>query len=269
MAANLYGQYVWLIDTIRSAGRIKKSEIDKRWEKSSLNEKKETSYPLRSFHRHKEAIRNMFGLIIACDLSKGNYTYYISNFDDLSSSGYRSNLLRCLEFSNQLMDPSFDVKRRIFFEPVTDGSVHLAAIFAAMSEKIAVRITFLPELGRSSVEAVPYCLKEKNNCWYLAAKDLHANGNVETQVYSLRDVASVVVTSTKATMPRHFNGEIFFNAYFGELLKTEKPKKKAVKEEKPKAEKPKAEKKPKVEKPAKPAKAAAEPDHSVEQLSLF
>ena len=49
--ANLYGQYVWLIDTIRSAGRITKAEIDRRWAKSSLNEKHEDTYPLRSFHR--------------------------------------------------------------------------------------------------------------------------------------------------------------------------------------------------------------------------
>ena len=94
--ANLYGQYVWLIDTIRSAGRITKAEIDRRWAKSSLNEKREATYPLRSFHRHKEAIREIFGLIIGCDLS-GGYVYYISNFDDLASDGYRSHLLKSLE----------------------------------------------------------------------------------------------------------------------------------------------------------------------------
>ena len=99
--ANLYGQYVWLIDTIRSAGRITKAEIDRRWAKSSLNEKHEDTYPLRSFHRHKEAIREIFGLIIGCDLS-GGYVYYISNFDDLASDGYRSHLLKSLELLSLL-----------------------------------------------------------------------------------------------------------------------------------------------------------------------
>lgn len=268
MAGNLYGQYVWLIDTIRSAGRIKKSEIDKRWAKSSLNEKNEETYPLRTFHRHKEAIRKQFGLIIGCNLHKGNYTYYISNFDELSSNGYRSHLLKSLEFTNQLMDTSSDITKRIIFEPLNDGSIHLAAIFSAMRDKLSVRITFLPEYGGHTIEAVPYFLKEKDFLWYLAAKNLHAQRNEETQVFSLREVAEVLVTSNKASMPRHFNGEIFFNSYFGMLEKTAGAKKRAPKEEKPKLEaKPKAEKKPKPEKKA--AKPAEQETPNAEQLSLF
>lgn len=266
MAANLYGQYVWLIDTIRSAGRIKKSDIDKRWAKSSLNEKNETVYPLRSFHRHKDAIRQLFGLIIGCDMHKGNYTYYISNFDELSSNGYRSHLLKSLEFSNQLMDTTSDIKKRILFEPLNDGSIHLATIFTAMREKLTLRITFLPEFGGGTIEAIPYILKEKDFFWYLAAKNLYTRGVEETQVFALREVAEITVTSNKATMPRHFNGEIFFNSYFGTLEKAAS-KKRAPKEDKPKVEKPKVEKKPKAEKKAsKPVEFEAP---NVEQLSLF
>lgn len=262
MAANLFGQYVWLIDTIRSAGRITKSDIDKRWAKSSLNEKHEEAYPLRTFHRHKEAIRKSFGLIIGCDLHRGNYTYYISNFDELSSNGYRSHLLKSLEFSNQLMDTSSDITKRISFEPLNDGSIHLATIFTAMREKLALRITFLPEYGGGTIEVAPYFLKEKDFHWYLAAKNLRAQANEETQVVKLCEVATVFVTATKATMPRWFAGDMFFSSYFGHRKpQAEKAQKKA-------ADKPKADKKPKAEKkqPAKPAQPEAP---AVEQLSLF
>lgn len=254
--ANLYGQYVWLIDTIRSAGRITKAEIDRRWAKSSLNEKHETTYPLRSFHRHKEAIREYFGLIIGCDLM-GGYTYYISNFDELASSGYRSHLLKSLQFANQLLDNSSDIRKRVLFEPLNDGSMHLSTIFTAMREKQSLMVTFRPELGLLPKEVVPYCLKEKNFLWYLAAKDMHGRTEMETEVIALTDVATVMVGNTKAQMPRHFNGEIFFNSYFGQIEKSTKTR--APKEEK--AAKPKAEKAPKD----KPAKKAPE----IEQLSLF
>ena len=258
--ANLYGQYVWLIDTIRSAGRITKAEIDRRWAKSSLNEKHEATYPLRSFHRHKEAIREIFGLIIGCDLSSG-YLYYISNFDDLVSDGYRSHLLKSLEFSNQLLDNTTDIRRRILFEPQNDGSAHLAAIFAAMRDKLALSITYRPELGKAPMEVVPYCLKEKNFIWYLAAKNLHGAGLVETEVIELPELESVVICSTKASMPRHFNGEIFFNSYFGQIEKSNAPKQRAPKEEKPV--------KSKADKPAKSDKTKQKSAPVIEQLSLF
>lgn len=31
MAATQYNKYIWLVDTIRSAGKITKAEIDRRW----------------------------------------------------------------------------------------------------------------------------------------------------------------------------------------------------------------------------------------------
>ena len=258
--ANLYGQYVWLIDTIRSAGRITKAEIDRRWAKSSLNEKHEDTYPLRSFHRHKEAIREIFGLIIGCDLS-GGYVYYISNFDDLASDGYRSHLLKSLEFSNQLLDNTTDIRRRIIFEPLNDGSAHLATIFTAMRDKFALRITYRSELGKDSMEVVPYCLKEKDFIWYLAAKNLHGSGMVETEVIKLPEVETVVISSSKASMPRHFNGEIFFNSYFGQIEKSNTPKQRVPKEDKLV--------KNKAERPAKPNKTKQKNVPVIEQLSLF
>ena len=258
--ANLYGQYVWLIDTIRSAGRITKAEIDRRWAKSSLNEKHEATYPLRSFHRHKEAIREVFGLIIGCDLS-GGYVYYISNFDDLASDGYRSHLLKSLEFSNQLLDNTTDIRRRILFEPLNDGSEHLAAIFAAMRDKLALQITYRSEFGKDPMEVVPYCLKEKNFIWYLAAKKLHGSGLVETEVVKLPELESVIISATKASMPRHFNGEIFFNSYFGQIEKSNAPKLRAPKEDKPA--------KTKSEKTTKSDKIKQNSAPVIEQLSLF
>lgn len=259
MALPKYNQYAWLIDTIRSAGRINKREIDKLWAKSPLNEKKERTYPLRSFHRHKEAILEQFGLIIACEKGNG-WNYYISNVDEIRSEGIRSHLLNSLSFTNQLVD-LVDLQKRIFFEPVQDGSLHLATLLGAMRDKRAVILSFLPSLGLMPVEVFPYCLKEKNHKWYLAAKNTAALDS-ETQVFELVNVLSVIRSKNKGSMPRWFDGEMFFNSYFGHQKPVvEKPVKRAPK---PKEEKPVVEKKPKAEKKVQQAPASA-----AEQLSLF
>lgn len=258
----MYNQYAWLIDTIRSAGKINKQEIDKLWAKSPFNDKKERIYPHRSFHRHKEEIREHFGLIIACERSKkAGWNYYISNADEIRSEGARSHLLNSLAFTNQLLDMG-ELQKRIFFEPIQDGSLHLSVLLGAMREKRAVIITFQPQTGFTPVEVIPYCVKEKNHRWYLAAKNTAAIDS-ETQVFELVNVLSVVRSKTKGTMPRWFDGEMFFNSYFGHQKPVqEKPVKKAA--PKPKEEKPKVEKKPKAEKKVQQAPVSA-----AEQLSLF
>lgn len=43
MPASQFKRYIWLVDTIRSAGRISRQDIDRRWANSSLNDTKEVS----------------------------------------------------------------------------------------------------------------------------------------------------------------------------------------------------------------------------------
>lgn len=54
--ALLLSRYIWLIDTIYSAGSISSEEIDRRWCRSLLSEG-EMAIPERTFHRHKGAIQ--------------------------------------------------------------------------------------------------------------------------------------------------------------------------------------------------------------------
>lgn len=46
------------------AGAISREEIDRRWARSQYNDLHESGIPDRTFHRHKEAIREIFDIEI-------------------------------------------------------------------------------------------------------------------------------------------------------------------------------------------------------------
>ena len=62
MAKNLLNKYVWLVETIYKAKQITFEEINQRWLDNDLSEGK--PLPLRTFHKWRIAIEEMFGLII-------------------------------------------------------------------------------------------------------------------------------------------------------------------------------------------------------------
>ena len=66
-SAILLNKYIWLIDTIYSAGHITRDEIDRRWCRSLLSED-ETSIPPRTFHRWRIAIEELFQISIEYDI---------------------------------------------------------------------------------------------------------------------------------------------------------------------------------------------------------
>lgn len=257
MARNGYSQYVWLVDVIRSAGQISKHEIDALWEKSALNTKHEKSYPIRSFHRHRNAIYEVFGLYIGCDRDTNNY--YISNVEDLRSYSIHSRICNTLAFSNTLYE-STELQKRVFFEDTKDGMSLLPVILDAMREKRALQLVFFPEKNKFSIKVVPYCIKEHHHMWYLAAKPTIDSENTEVQVYNLSELMQVNKLKEKASMPRWFKGDVFFEAFFEH---TEAPKKKAKTEVK-KDSTPKI-----AEKKVKKADTIAPAKHIPEQTSLF
>lgn len=49
MTATLFNRYIWLVETIYSAGHISMEEINRRWANSQYNELREKSFPCEPF----------------------------------------------------------------------------------------------------------------------------------------------------------------------------------------------------------------------------
>ena len=166
-SVRLIRRYVWLVDTIRRAGRISLEEINSRWlDNYALNPDHEGEIPERTFHRHREAIAELFGVDILCD--RATNTYYIKDDGELNKPSFSSWLFNGLSLDNQLMTHE-GVKSRIMFEDTPRGAEFLSAIVEAMSTNHVLAMTYRsynrPEDTEWFIE--PWGLKQYRRRWYL------------------------------------------------------------------------------------------------------
>ena len=218
MAKNYFNRYVWLIDTINRHGHISREEISRLWERSTLNETGEELYE-RTFHNHREAILDTFGIEIKCDRSLG---YYIANSDDLEGDGIRQWLLESLSMNNLLNECS-DMRDRILFERIPSSQKWLPVIVNAMRDKKAIELTYkgFSKEEPSTFVVHPYCLKLFKQRWYMLGK---SEDYPSPWIYALDERMINVIPLKKALkVPAKFNAEDYFSNYFGVIVDNRKP----------------------------------------------
>ena len=137
MAKNYFKRYVWLIDLISRHGYISKRDIDYAWQKSALNDEREKSIPERTFHNHREAILDVFGIEISFARGQG---YYIANPDEVDGSGIHTWRLESMSLSN-LRSECADMHSRILFEKVPSSSRWLTVLVNAMRDGKAIQMS--------------------------------------------------------------------------------------------------------------------------------
>jgi hypothetical protein len=211
---HLFNRYVWLVDVVYRYRRISFEEINERWQKSSLNECEE-DLPLRTFHNHRAAIEQMFGIIIDCD-KRGGYKYYIDNSDDLEKGGVRKWLLNTFAINN-LINESHKLKHRILFEDIPSGQRYLTPIIEAMRDELKLEMTY-HSFWRdepSTFEIEPYCVKIFKQRWYVLAQ---TSKYQHPRIYSLDRIQDLWVTETPFKLPESFDPEAFFEHVFGIIV---------------------------------------------------
>lgn len=210
MAKNFFKRYVWLITTIYRHKYITRAEICRLWEHSQLNDLHE-KFSERTFHHHRDAIEEMFGIRILCDRSQG---YYIANRDDWENDGIQEWLLESMAM-NDLVNETSDMRDRILFENVPSSEPWLSIIVNAMRDEKAVELTY-QSFNREEpncFEAHPWCLKLFRRRWYMLAR---SEGYLQPRIYALdKRMRNVVPLKKKLRKPAMFDGEKFFSDYFG------------------------------------------------------
>lgn len=79
MANNLFTKYVWMLSTMYHAGKVSYSDLNRKYV-----EKFKEKLPLRTFHNHKDAIEELFGVKIKCDRKNG-FKYYIAGIENIKN----------------------------------------------------------------------------------------------------------------------------------------------------------------------------------------
>ena len=93
-------RYIWLIDTIRSANGITYEEINRKWNRSALNEDGK-DWPKRTFFQNINDIRDEFDIEITCDRRDNKY-YIEEEFSEYGS--IRSTLVDALVLNNAVTE---------------------------------------------------------------------------------------------------------------------------------------------------------------------
>lgn len=207
--AKIFQQYIWLVTLLMRHKRLTLEEISQRWEDDKVIDGK----PLlrSSFYRHKDAILNMFGIIIECDTEHG-YKYYIANPDVLDDNSIERWMLSTLTVNTALSD-SASLKDRIMLENVPAGEEFLQTIIEAMRTNRKLRMGY-QKFGTDGYMKIvcPYAVKRWEQRWYLLA--LNDENNIRK--YALDDRMTMIeMTDETFEMPEDFSSEAYFADYYG------------------------------------------------------
>lgn len=208
---NLVGKYVWLIETIYRAKRIRFDDINERW-KDNVVMSGGVDLPLRTFYNWRDAIRDMFGLRIENERCY-DYRYYIENEEDLTDNGLRSWIYSTYCVGNALAGCQ-GIKDRILLEYVPSGQQHLQPIINAMKENRVLNITYYSywKEDEFNFKVQPYCVKLYRQRWYMVAL---SESYDEPRIYALDRIRQLSTTDDTFKMPRDWSAEQYFDGCFG------------------------------------------------------
>ena len=204
-------KYIWLIDTVRRAGKISLEEISDRWERNKdLSDYKPLSRS--TFNRWKDAIFSQFGIIISCQRA-GGYLYYIENPEDIEEDELKKWMLDSFSISN-LVGENLSLKDRILVSRIPSAGTYLAALLEAMKENRVVTIMYCrfdrSESHKFSIE--PYCLKLFENRWYVLARNVQYD---DLRIYGLDRIEDLSMTDDTFRLPKDFSASDYFSNYYG------------------------------------------------------
>lgn len=218
----LFKEYIWLLETIHQAGKISLAEINEKWRRRE--DSCGTNLPRTTFNRHRDAILDMFGVIIECDRSDGN-RYYISNKDVLKGNSVANWLFSTLSVGNML-DENIGLQNRILLESIPSGGALLRRIIKAMrdSRKIIMRYRKYSSATAKTYLAEPYCVKLFKRRWYVLTKIEREKEDGTTDksmsVFSLDRIADMELTQEKFILDADFDAEKYFAESFGIMVDT-------------------------------------------------
>lgn len=163
MISKTFNRYIWLLNTLLQQRRLTFEEISYRWKDSYLGDGKPLA--LRTFHVHREAIAELFGVEVKCD--SVTYEYYISSLNELRSDRIREWLLNSFTISN-MIEAGRNMKDRILFEDIPHGTEYLQTVIDAMQRGKELQIVYQPFDGqRATYHLQPYAMKVYNQRWYI------------------------------------------------------------------------------------------------------
>lgn len=221
----LFQQCIWLVDTIHRAGRLSLEEINRRWVETEMSE----GMPIArsTFNRHRDAILDMFGIIIDCDRKDG-FRYFIDNEEVLEEESIQNWMLSTLSV-NSLLAESKGVHDRIVLESVPSDGENLHKFIDAMKRGVRVLVDYRRYGAESYGKPMlldPCFVRLFGKRWYALVKFPEPTANLFTLAFDR--IVSLEVTDDKFNYDKDFDPVGWFRDCYGIVRDPEVPVEKVV-----------------------------------------
>lgn len=227
----LFKEYIWLVNTIYQARKITFAEINEKWLRTEMSGGVDIART--TFNRHKDAIEDIFGIIIDCD-KKDGFKYYIANKSVLREDTIQNWMLSSMTVHTAVQE-GVSLQKRILLEEIPSGYKYLQPILEAMKSNHCISFAY-QKYNDAEVKtypvAEPYCLKLYKQRWYLRTKI-----DQQFRTFSLDRIKSLDISAETFQLDKDFDAEAHFYDYYGvyrdEKLKPQRIVIRASKDERP------------------------------------
>ena len=203
MASNTVKRYVWLLNTLIQRRSLTFKEICDLWDKSSLNDGK--ALALRTFHQHREAVAELFGVEIVCDTN--TYKYSIASPDELKNNSAQQWLFNSFAISNTI-EAGRNMKDRILFEEIPGGAEYAQVVVDAMQQNRVLLVDYKPFQGEKfELYLQPYAMRIYNQRWYVVGR-FKESGKIRN--IALDRILHMEITDEVFSLPEEFDASDYY-----------------------------------------------------------
>ena len=221
----LFQQYIWLVNTIHRYRRLTLEEINRHWIETEMSE----GLPIArsTFNRHRDAILDMFGIIIECDRKDG-FRYYIYNAEVLEEDTIQNWMLSTLSVNSMLAE-SRGVHERILLERIPSEGENLHKFIEAMKRSLRIEVCYR-KYGSAETKSTmilePYFVKLFNKRWYALVKFPDPDGLLF--LLALDRIVSLTLTDQRFEYDKDFDPSGWFRNCYGIVRDSDIPVEKVV-----------------------------------------
>ena len=203
MASKAINRYVWLINTLMQRKSLTFKEICDLWDRSSLTDGK--ALAVRTFHQHREAIAELFGVEIVCDTN--TYKYSIAQPEELKNNSAQQWLFNSFAISNTI-EAGRNMKERILFEEIPSGAEFAQTVVDAMQQNRVLFVDYKPFQGEKfELYLQPYAMRVYNQRWYVVGR-FKESGSIRN--IALDRILRMEITDEEFSLPEDFDASDYY-----------------------------------------------------------
>ena len=203
MANKAINRYVWLLNTLMQRKKLTYKEVCDLWDKSSLNDGKPLA--LRTFHQHREAIADLFGVDIVCE--PNTHKYYVASLEELKNNSAQQWLFNSFAISNTI-EAGRNMKDRILFEEIPSGAEYAQVVVDAMQQNRVLLVDYKPFQGEKfELYLQPYAMRVYNQRWYVVGR-FKESGNIRN--IALDRILRMEITDEVFSLPEDFDASDYY-----------------------------------------------------------